>query len=65
MNHCDFCEYANTCELAGGINFCEDCKDCAECTIKESCEAGHYIECNNGFEDKNEYCCEDEESEGV
>lgn len=62
MSYCDCCEYANECELADRINFCNDCKDCDECTIKYvTCEAGFYIECNNGFEDKNDYCSEDVE----
>lgn len=62
MNYCDSCEKANGCEYADGINFCDDCKDYADCSIKfDCCEAGHYIECNNGFEDKNECCCEDDE----
>lgn len=66
MNHCNVCEFYNDCEYADGINFCEDCKDYAECTIRDvSCKDGHDIECNNGFEDKNDYCCEDEEEEGV
>lgn len=66
MNYCDSCEYYDECELAGGINFCEDCKDCFTCDIRySSCKAGHDIECNNGFEDKNDYCSEDEEEEGV
>ena len=61
MNYCDTCDYADKCELADGINFCDDCKDCHNCTIKfDTCEAGHYIECNNGWEDKEDYCCEDE-----
>ena len=60
MNYCSLCEYADSCELSDGINFCEDCKDCDTCTIKfDCCKEGHYIECNNGFEDKNDYCSED------
>jgi hypothetical protein len=59
VSYCDCCEYANECELADGINFCNDCKDCDECTIRTvCCEAGHDIECNNGFEDKNDYYSE-------
>ncbi len=60
MNYCNHCEYADKCESAYGINFCEDCVEYAKCTITQSCEAGHDIECNNGFEDKNDYCSEDE-----
>lgn len=52
-NYCLGCKYANQCEDENQINFCDDCKDCDECTIKTvTCEAGHYIECNNGFESK-------------
>lgn len=65
MNYCDVCEYADKCELADIINFCEDCKDfaCGCIICFETCKAGHYIECNNGWEDKEDYCCEDVESE--
>lgn len=49
-DYCLNCEYRETCELADNINFCEECKDCDTCTIKSCCEAGHDIECNNGFE---------------
>ena len=64
MSRCDICEYYDNCELAGGINFCEDCRDCNDCAIKfDTCKAGHYIECNNGWEDNEIYCCDDEESE--
>lgn len=64
MNYCDICEYYDNCELAGGINFCENCKDCNDCTIKfDTCKAGHYIECNNGWEDNEIYYYDDEESE--
>ena len=60
MYHCDTCDHYDECEYAGGINFCEDCKDYHGCTIRNcSCMAGHDIECNNGFEDKNDYCSED------
>lgn len=62
MNHCDYCNYADECELAYGVCFCEDCKDYPDCSIRcVTCEAGHDIECNNGFEDKNDYCSEDYE----
>ena len=62
MSHCNCCEYYDECEYADGINFCEDCKDYAECPMRiVCCKAGHDIECNNGFEDKSEYCCDDEE----
>lgn len=62
MNYCESCDYANECDLADVISFCEDCKDYYDCTIRCcTCEAGHDIECNNGFEDKNDYCSEDYE----
>lgn len=62
MNYCDSCEYYDDCEYSDGINFCDDCKEYAKCTISYvSCKAGHDIECNNGFEDKNDYCSEDDE----
>lgn len=54
MTHCDYCPYAKDCELAHEINFCEDCKDYDTCTILSSCDGGHYVECNNGFEPKDE-----------
>lgn len=66
MNYCDNCEYNNECELAGIINFCEDCKDCDCCSIRtEYCKAGHDIECNNGFEKKDCYCDEEEGASDV
>lgn len=53
MNHCLTCEYYDECEHAEYVNFCEDCKDYAICPIRTvCCEAGHDIECNNGFEPK-------------
>ena len=52
---CWGCEYIDNCELAEQINFCEDCKDYPNCGICDSyCQAGHEIECNNGFEPKSE-----------
>lgn len=65
MSYCDNCEYYDECELADGINFCDDCKDGDTCDLRYVfCEAGHDIECNNGFEDKNDYCFEDDEEDG-
>lgn len=53
MNHCLTCEYYDECEHAEYVNFCEDCKEYAKCPIRTvCCEAGHDIECNNGFEVK-------------
>lgn len=64
LNYCSSCELADTCELADQVNFCDDCKDRIGCSIKfDTCDAGHYIECNNGFEDKNDYCSTDDEDE--
>lgn len=58
------CEFADTCEFADGINFCDDCLEYAKCTIRgHYCKAGHEIECNNGFEDKNIYCFDESEDE--
>lgn len=55
-NRCLNCEFSENCELFDAINFCEDCKDYHNCDIcYETCEAGHQIECNNGFEVKSEY----------
>ena len=66
MNYCDACEFYDECEYSDGINFCDDCKDCFNCNLKYvSCKAGHDIECNNGFEDKNDYCSEDCEEGGA
>ena len=60
MNDCDMCEFYGNCELAGQTMFCDDCKDYHNCSIKfVTCEAGHYIECNNGWEDKEDYCCQE------
>ena len=54
-NYCSDCEYRETCEIADITNFCEDCKDYYTCDIQAECGAGHSVECNNGFEDRNEY----------
>lgn len=35
--------------------FCEDCKDYYTCDILSECKAGYSVECNNGFEPKNDY----------
>lgn len=66
MCYCNSCDFYEECDLAGDINFCEDCKDCETCTIKfNSCEAGHCIECNNGFEDKNDYCSDEPDEDDL
>ena len=60
--YCDMCKFKDSCELARNIMFCDDCAECDTCDIKcVECEAGHYIECNNGWEEKDIYCCEDYE----
>ena len=65
MSYCDSCEYYDECEFADEINFCDDCKDGDGCDLRcVCCEAGHDIECNNGFEDKYDYCSEDDEEDG-
>lgn len=56
MSYCDGCEYYDECEYAGMVNFCDDCKDGEGCGLRTvCCEAGHDIECNNGFEIKADY----------
>lgn len=61
-DYCENCEFRNTCDLCDCINFCVDCKDYNYCNILKDCEAGHSVECNNGFEDKTfNYDDEDEE----
>lgn len=53
MNYCDGCKFSECCELTNEIDFCEDCANFEECSIKTVwCDAGHAIECNNGFEYK-------------
>lgn len=63
MNRCENCEHSDKCPLAKITNFCEDCVDYEICNIKSSecCEKGHDIECNNGFEDKENYKYYDDE----
>ena len=62
--YCDDCKYATKCKIAYTVNFCENCKDYNDCDIRYyECEAGHEIECNNGFEENNSYCDYDEENE--
>lgn len=67
-HRCWGCEFEDDCEFAEQYNFCEDCKDYYTCDMccDVMCEKGYCIECNNGFEDKDDYCCEygdDEEGE--
>ena len=53
MNYCYGCKFSECCELFNNIDFCEDCVHFEECPIKTVwCDAGHAIECNNGFEYK-------------
>lgn len=55
MNYCDGCKFSECCDLSNEINFCEDCADYSKCPIKTVwCDAGHAIECNNGFEQQGE-----------
>lgn len=55
-DYCLNCEHREDCELADNINFCEDCKDYPHCDICYGyCEGGYAVECNNGFEPKNDY----------
>ena len=54
MNYCEVCEFEETCPLANAIRFCKDCADFDGCNILETCKGGHYIECDNGFEEKEE-----------
>lgn len=61
---CWGCEYIDNCELAEQINFCEDCKDYPNCGICNGyCQAGHEIECNNGFEPKSEIDWEEDDEQ--
>lgn len=54
-DYCFGCEYLEHCETAGA-NFCANCKDYSECDIcYEYCRGGYAVECNNGFEPKDEY----------
>lgn len=63
-DYCKNCEFRNTCDLCDCVNFCVDCKDYYHCNILKDCEAGHSVECNNGFEDGTfNYDDEDEEDE--
>lgn len=63
MNKCDTCDYFDKCDDAGQVNFCEDCRDFPDCRIcTVTCEAGHFIECNNGFEEEG-YCDEYDEED--
>lgn len=52
-DYCEECEYYSKCDLAGTVNFCDDCAESDTCDIKGvSCDKGHDVECNNGFEPK-------------
>lgn len=51
---CRFCEIED-CDDRDQVNFCEECKEYLNCDLKYvTCKAGHSIECNNGFEEKDE-----------
>jgi hypothetical protein len=53
LTHCDGCN-TEDCESRNITSFCEDCKYYVSCDIKYvACDAGHEIECNNGFEPSN------------
>ena len=57
-DRCSICEHSDSCKFAHYYNFCEDCKDYWDCTIRissEECLKGYEIECNNGFEDEDEW----------
>ncbi len=55
-DYCFGCKYREDCELADVINFCEDCIDYPHCDMcYVECKGGYAVECNNGFEPKNEY----------
>lgn len=62
-DRCYNCEHSDNCKIAYHYNFCEDCRDYWNCNIKswsEDCLKGYEIECNNGFEDKDEEVLEDD-----
>lgn len=55
--YCETCD-VEECELRGVINFCEDCKNYDTCDIRTwsyGCEKDFEVECNNGFEPKNDF----------
>lgn len=55
-DYCETCDFANKCSYAYAVRFCRECKDYWDCDIRNvSCMAGHDIECDNGFEEENEY----------
>lgn len=50
-DRCLECEYLEQCDLAGYLNFCEDCQHYEGCSINHiSCRGLYDMECNNGFE---------------
>ena len=64
MSRCTYCEHYDKCEYADEIRFCDECRHNYSCPIRNvCCEAGHDIECNNGFEERIEYFGEEEEEE--
>ena len=55
VNYCIDCEFREECVLENDINFCEDCKHYEKCDIVGmTCIGSKEIECNNGFEIKEE-----------
>ena len=61
MSRCANCEHYNECEHADEVCFCDECRHDYSCPVKTvCCEAGHYIECNNGFEERIEIFIDEE-----
>jgi hypothetical protein len=57
-NNCLDCKFIKDCKIYencnGFVDFCDGCKDENDCTIKVYCEKGYAIQCNNGYEPKEE-----------
>ena len=62
---CIRCNHYVDCPMADDLNFCEECAEYDTCSIRDAvtCPAGCGIECNNGFEPKDFYCCEEDNNE--
>ena len=52
---CIGCNLREDCGLVNIVNFCDNCLHAESCEIRSvGCDAGHDIECNNGYEEESE-----------
>ena len=62
-NFCIGCDLFDICEFANNVKFCDNCNQGDICDVRTvCCDAGHDIECNNGYEEDEMEVDEDERS---